>query len=198
VILFVVPGAAETFELTRDAIGDGELWRIATGHLSHASVDHLVWCVVVFLALGWILERRSPGRFAFGLLLSTVAVSFGVLLLAPGLPCYRGLSGIDSALFAMLAADYLRRALAERHWRGAAVVALFGLAFFGKTAVEAITGGALFVDVDRANLTPVPIAHVIGVLCGCLAALLPPPGRIWRHENRMRVPGGAGPRPRRV
>jgi hypothetical protein len=84
---------------------------------------------------------------------------------------YRGLSGLDSALYVTAAVT-----LGLRLWRherrlaaAAALVSVLGLA--GKVAYELATGAALFVDAAGLGFVPVPLAHATGALAGLLAAL---------------------------
>jgi hypothetical protein len=89
----------------------------------------------------------------------------GLWLWQPSLSSYCGLSGIDSALFALLVADVLRRAVAAR--RRALVVAagLVAAAFVAKIGYELTTASTVFVE---AAGMPVPLAHVIGAVGGLL------------------------------
>ncbi len=97
------PRAAGLLEYNRDALLAGEWWRALTGHWSHASLDHLGWDLSVFLILGCCLALRSPRTFWTTLVGSTLAISAALLTLGPQWQAYRGLSGIDTALFVTLA-----------------------------------------------------------------------------------------------
>ncbi len=85
-----------------------EPWRLVTGHLVHWSTEHLVWDLAVFLGLGVACELRSRRRTALALALAVVGIGWGARLWTPGLDVYRGLSGLDAALFTLLAARCLR------------------------------------------------------------------------------------------
>jgi hypothetical protein len=99
------------------------------------------------------------------------AISIAVLFLLPEMGIYRGLSGLDSAFFSLLAVTILRQKLSERNWLWVGIVGLVFLGFLGKTAYELATGLTLFVDSHAAGMVPVPLAHVAGAAVGCLSAL---------------------------
>jgi len=184
--LFALPalaGLAETFEWRRTAVLSGEWWRVLTGHLSHTSVPNLLWNLGTFLVLGAVCELQDRRRFLLATLLAGLAVSFAVLLFAPETTVYRGLSGIDSALFGLLLVQMVRRARNQRQPALAALLLATGGLFLGKLAYEVLAGQALFA-VDASGFVPVPLAHLAGALAGILVAWLP------HHmaSARMRMP----------
>lgn len=151
-LLAQAPGVASWLELDRAAVARGEVWRLLTGHWAHWTPDHFLWDSLAFLALAVLCETRVPR----GLLLGTVAgsalaVSAGVWLALPGIAAYRGLSGIDSALFVLLALS-----LSGKNPLARAALA----AFLAKVVWEVSTGSTLFAEAD--GFVPVPLAHLIG------------------------------------
>lgn len=171
----LVPALGDLFEYHRSAIAEGQVWRLATGHLAHASWDQLGLDLAVVLALGLAAPARAVLR---ALAASTFAIPAAVWLLQPELTSYRGLSGLGAALVALLAADVLRDHLRggggnpRRTGRGLALAAgatLVGLA--GKTAWELWTGTGLFLDTAAAGYVPVPLAHAVGGVCGVVVVL---------------------------
>jgi len=163
--VFGQPGWAEVLEFNRAALAQGELWRLFTGHLTHFSADHLKWDLAVFVALGSLVELRSRRHFIGCVAGSALLISLGVCWLQPQFVNYRGLSGIDSALFGYIALDILKLARAEgRH--GPAIAAVVAMTLFlAKIVFELVTGRAFFVESDTAFI-PVPLAHLIGALVG--------------------------------
>ena len=173
VVAFFLP-VTEWLQYDRAAIAAGQWWRILSGHLTHWSLDHLAWDVAAFVCLGALNERRDRRLFLVCTILAGVAVSAGVWLARPGMTFYRGLSGIDSALFVLLAAGILR----EARWPGDRLVtfvtgaALAG--FAAKTLWEIAAGSTVFVR-DASGFEPLPLAHVIGGTIGLLISLRPAP-----------------------
>ena len=169
-LLYLVPGAPDALAWDRHAIAAGEVWRVVTGHLVHWSAGHLIWDVGAFALLGALCESRGRGRTALCLAGSALAVSGLVWGLLPDMQRYGGLSGLDSALFALLGVDLLRE-----QWRQSGIAALslglaFCLALALKIGFEMTNGGAVFVGDLPAGVGPVPSAHLAGALAGILAA----------------------------
>lgn len=165
---WAIPGAATALQYDRTALASGELWRAVTGHCTHWSIDHLTWDLIVFAVFGALVEHHSRRRFASLIAGSALAISAAVWLLAPQLTHYRGLSGLDSALFAAFFAQLLRDAWGERSLLQAIVPALALLGFVGKSVYELTTGATLFVA-PTAAFTAVPLAHLVGAVVGAAA-----------------------------
>jgi hypothetical protein len=94
---------------------------------------------------------------------------------------YRGLSGIDSALFGLLTVLLIREALEAGDRRGLLLAGGFSILFAGKTAFELVSGAGVFVSDFGAAVSPVPLAHLAGAAVGAAAALV----------RRRALPGSA-------
>jgi rhomboid family GlyGly-CTERM serine protease len=142
-----------------------------SGHWTHYSLDHFFWDGLAFAALGVACERRSRSRFLACLAASALTISLSVWLLLPEMQVYRGLSGIDSAFFAFLAAamwnDRRRRAQPGQQAIAMACVVTFLL----KVAFELVTGSTVFVQGMGLDAVGVPLAHIVGAGCGFLTAV---------------------------
>lgn len=170
-------------ELDRAAVARGEVWRLVTGHWAHWTAGHLFWDSLAFFALAAACEVRiSRRRLLTTVLGSALAVSAGVWLALPEIERYRGLSGIDSALFVLLAVSLLRET--RNPWGGLALAA-----FLGKSAWEVWTGSTLFIAAGA--FVPVPLAHLVGGAWGVIAGLVGIAG-LPTHEHGKRVVGAAG------
>jgi rhomboid family GlyGly-CTERM serine protease len=173
VLIQALPGAREWLAYDRAPVFSGQLWRLMSGHLCHASSGHLLWNLAAFCILGAWLEHAH--RRAYRLLLPLSALGIGMVLMAlPQVVVYVGLSGVNSALTAFLIAGML---YASRGWRRFAATGLFALLAL-KLAYEWQTGTFLFVSLEP-GWTPLPAAHLSGGAIGLLAAVvasLPRPG----------------------
>jgi hypothetical protein len=137
----------------------GAVWRIATCHFTHFTYEQLAWDALVFLLLAIACTRRNRGAFRATLLASVVVVPIAVLALS-NVTTYRGLSGIDSALFGLLLVT---------EWRRSRVVALCGVAFAAKMIFEVNTGATVFLHSDA--FVAVPAAHIAGALVGVIVPM---------------------------
>ncbi|MDY0168688.1 MAG: rhombosortase [Thermoguttaceae bacterium] len=180
VLIHLSPVAGELLQYERAAIANGQIWRIVTCHLTHWSPDHLFWDVAVFACLAAVCLAESRRATWICLAVSAAAIPAAVWVLMPDMPTYRGLSGLDSALFALLTAMLIRRGAAGGNWRPAAVAGGLAAAFVGKTLFELLTGSTMFVDSGTALMVPVPLAHIIGAMVGGAAGMPASPGRANR------------------
>ncbi|HQF38567.1 MAG TPA: rhombosortase [Opitutaceae bacterium] len=164
----LIPGAAAAGQYDRAALAAGQLWRLVTGHWAHWGGEHLAWDLLVFAVFGALLERRSRRTFALVVAGSALAISAALWFAAPQFQLYRGLSGVDSALFTAFFAQLLRDAWHERSPLQGSVPALALAGFVGKSAYELATGATLFVDTSAAFVA-VPLAHLAGAAVGLVA-----------------------------
>jgi rhomboid family GlyGly-CTERM serine protease len=190
--VFCSPAATASLEFDRGAIAAGQWWRLVTSNLTHWNGENLFWNVVVFAVLGCLCEARGRTRYAVCISASALVIGISILLFEPHLSTCRGISGVDSALFALLAVTLLRAHWSERNWRWVAAVGVLVGGFAIKTIVELTTGRAIFVDTAAAGFTPMPLAHALGAAVGSLAAIsdlrLPAPGPASRAAGRSAAP----------
>ena len=186
VILACVAAASPTltaaWELDREAVAAGEVWRIFSGHLTHWNVDHLFWDAATFMALSLTCIARSPRQTAVCVIGSAVAISAVVLVGHPDVAVYRGLSGVDSALFALLAGSVALEAKRDRNPLLQWIAATMLLGFLAKTTYEIVTGATLFVDSDAAGFIPLASSHAAGAAVGLLVTAT--------RRSQMRKDGG--------
>jgi len=162
----LLPGVAEWLQYDRPAVAQGGSWRLMTSHFVHWSGEHLFWDVLALGLLGWMCERESPSRFLACVAVSAVLIPLSLSIAEPQMTTYRGLSGIDSALFAMLAVRVSRQAVTDRDWLRFSLIVTVSACFAAKITYELMTGGTLFVDSSAGVMTPMPLAHVVGGLVG--------------------------------
>lgn len=174
-LLSASPAFAPALEFHRASMDAGEYWRLITAHLVHFDTDHLRWDVAALLILGSLAERDGRSNFALTLAAAALAIGVGIWAGRPDLETYRGLSGIDSAIFGLVCARLVNDGWRVRHGFSVAVGALALAGFTMKCAVE-FTGGATVFATTGAGpapaYVPVPLAHVIGLAIGLAGALL--------------------------
>ncbi|MGZ4808457.1 MAG: rhombosortase [Thermoanaerobaculia bacterium] len=163
-------GAGGHFQYDRVAVDHGVVWRIATSAISHWSIDQLLWDGIAFALLGFVCARRWPARTRATLIASAIVIPLFIHLAMPAVWTYRGLSGVDSALFALAAC---RIAAEQRGWsRAMAAIAFAG--FLAKIGFEMISGSTLFVRELAPGVMSLPDAHVIGAIIGVAIAWADP------------------------
>lgn len=140
------------------------VYRVVTCHWMHWSTNHLIWDLAVFTILGAVCEWQSRRRYLWTLLFSAVAISLCVMHWLPQLGSYRGLSGIDTALFGLLVGDLLVWRIQERDWTGILFFSVFLIGLVGKISMEMVSHANIFVN--DTSFVPVPLAHLVGALIG--------------------------------
>ncbi|MBI3268472.1 MAG: rhombosortase [Planctomycetes bacterium] len=169
--LFLAPAATAALQFERAALAAGQAWRILTCHWTHFNLDQLVWNALPFAFLGGLCEREDRRRFLACLAGSALLLPLAVYAFVPTVKLYRGLSGVDSALFALLSASILREKVAARSWGWVVACACVLAGFFGKVVFEMATGATFFVDSAAAGMVPLPLVHVLGAAIGILAGV---------------------------
>lgn len=171
VLVFQQDQAANWLEYDRQAIMAGQLWRLITSHWVHWSASHLFWDLLLFGITGSLIEKNSRPVFIGIIILSSLFISCFVWFGQPQMMSYRGLSGLDSALFVFLSGWLTISGLKRKDTADVILSGFLFLFFAGKITYEAITGHSGFVD--SANLfIPVPSAHLIGAIAGIIVLLL--------------------------
>lgn len=146
----------------RAALEAGQLWRLATGHLVHLGVDHLLLdlgaLVLIRLVIGTAL---SAGAWIGATLVSMAAIDAGLYFGSPEIAWYVGLSGVLHGLlvagaFALLGTD-----------RTFAALLLVGVA--AKLAWEHAVGPLPW-SAEATGGPVITAAHLYGAIGGALFA----------------------------
>jgi hypothetical protein len=166
-LLQAVPAFSDLLQWSRGA-SLGLSW--ITAHLCHWSWNHLVWDVVVFAILSLLALRLFPSRYAWCLGIAAIAIILEIQWNQHELAAYRGLSGIDCALFALIVAALCRH---EHNPTGKFLALTATLAFLAKFLYELTTGWTLFVDdaQSTAPFVPAVSAHLVGFTTGMIVGL---------------------------
>ena len=173
-VVAALPFASSALQYERDSIMAGELWRFATCHVTHWNGEHLLWDLLMFVVLAAWCERRNPLRMRMCLAFGVIAVSSTVFLFFPHMQAYRGLSGVDTALFTLLAVELFHEGRRERDRLQCIATGGLLLGFVAKLAYEAIAGSTIFVDEQAAGFAPLVWDHLAGAVVGMVVALWPP------------------------
>lgn len=157
------------FEWSRSAIAGGEYWRLLTGHWVHLGINHLLLNLGGLLITGLLFTRHPPLGFWLGyLIVSPLAISAGLLIVAPELTWYRGFSGCLHGLLVFTALFNLQAVNLQSDARWSVIVLAF-LALklllesflYPATGVNPLIGGAVITQ-----------SHWLGALAGAIGGVL--------------------------
>ena len=171
------PALTAACEFVRPTPGRGEFWRLFTAHLAHYGVDHLTWDVAALLILGPMAEAEGRRVFASVLVGAALLIGVGVWAWQPQLTSYRGLSGLDSAVYGLVCARLVGTGWKERHGFSLALGALALAGFALKCGAELATNTTVFAASASEGYVPVPLAHLLGMAAGMAGAAWP---KGWR------------------
>ncbi|MCU0712515.1 MAG: rhombosortase [Pirellula sp.] len=169
-LIQVVPSLASPFEFQWKQDNPLLGYRLISCHAVHWSWNHLAWDLLMFVFLGAICEATDRFRFLVYLAASAIVIPHVVVAYHPELSAYRGLSGIDSGLFCLIAVDGFLQCRSKDDQKGMWVFAGCFLCLAAKLAAETAFGGNIFVR--DTSFVPVPIAHLAGATTGALMVLL--------------------------
>lgn len=158
-------------QFQRQAVLDGQWWRLLSGHLVHLGWGHALLNVAALWLVVWLFGReRSPRELGLLLLAPLLAVDAGLWFLMPGLQWYVGLSGILHGLLAGLLFVQVAGGSRRFLWLIVLVSVKIGWeTLFGPLPFMAgAAGGAVIVQ-----------AHAFGALGGVAAGLL-----LWAFPAR--------------
>lgn len=171
-LLQLLPVAARAAEFDRPTFSLARAHQLLTCHWAHWSIDHLAWSGGAFAILALACAVVVPRRLMPCIALSSISVGLAVWL-GTDLTSYRGLSGIDSALFTLLAAHVLRDGFTRGGGRAGMLALGLLLGFAAKLTFEAATGRAIFVAGEATGMVAVPLAHLVGAATGAGIAITP-------------------------
>jgi rhomboid family GlyGly-CTERM serine protease len=146
-----------------------QLHQLLGCHLLHWSAEHLFWDLAMFCVLGGLCERWWPKQYYITIAVSAVIIPLLIMVFQPNISSYRGLSGIDTAIFSLMATNVCFASLRRSDWSQAVLFGTLLISLVGKVAYEFVTGDLLFVS--ELNFIPLPLAHLIGGLVGAFAPL---------------------------
>jgi rhomboid family GlyGly-CTERM serine protease len=180
IVVFLCPRLTSLLQYDRAAVLDGEFWRVLTCQWTHWNFSHVLWDALMFVTLGALCERLCRTTFIACVAASAVLIPIVSAAALPVMHHYRGLSGLDSAMFVLLAVQLIR--LNRSRDRRLATAAALGLgAFVLKTVYECVTGSIIFVQPESV-FTPIPLAHIVG---GAIGLIIASQGGSHEHRNPL-------------
>ena len=165
----------EALRYDPQAIRDGELWRLLSGHLVHANGRHLLLNLAgLFLCQALTGVNWSLWQWSGRILLLALMISLGLWWLHPGLHWYVGFSGVLFGLYLMAAVESLPRQ--------ALISSLLVLLLLAKILMEQFSS----VKISSSGWIGVPVlvdAHLYGFLSGLLLLAAAQAGSWFTHTE---------------
>ena len=144
----------------KNAIADGQWWRILTGNFSHTNYSHLLMNLAGLWIISYLFQPNKKQLLSALLFISLVT---GFALLLSSIQIYVGLSGTLHGLFGLFA---LREAL---NGRNSSWLLVFGL--IAKIAWEQFVGPSSTTG-ELINARVAIEAHLAGALAGGFMAVV--------------------------
>lgn len=171
-VLIYAFGIESMLTLTRESIGEHQYTRIFTAHLVHWDLNHLIWDLIPFVVLGFVSVRMNPKLTFLNVGLSMLLISVGFIYFETDLNSYRGLSGIDSALFTSMVIYWAMICMQRKQFLISSLSVALLIGFIAKSMYEFATGNTLFADNSNGLYVAVASAHLIGGLVGVVTGML--------------------------
>lgn len=173
------PSTLALLDWNRAAILHGQWYRLFSAHLVHLGIWHLLLNTLALLLLGELLWQQLSARKVMALLLaSALGVGIGLLLTAPDLWRYAGLSGVLHGAWAgsaLLLLHARRDDPARSGW------ALALLLLSAKLVWENFGGHSL--SAQTLDMPVVLPSHALGALSGLVFA-----GLVWLASTVRALP----------
>lgn len=163
VSLFLMTGyAPESLVFNREAIAQGEIWRLFTGHFVHCDAEHLIFNVLGVLGLGLVFNKLSGKEIWLALATGMIAVNSWIWIGMKDLNIYCGLSALENTLLVVGLRSF---------WinDNKLMSVIIGLVTMTKISIEVATQGSIFTNT---SWQPVPQTHAAGFLAGLLLILI--------------------------
>jgi len=162
--LALLPGhLTDWLAFDRQAILDGEVWRLWTGHLVHFSLQQALLDIAALATVLYIAERELGARVAaLAMLLGAAMISLLLLAAAPGMQIYEGASGLSMVLGTAAAIQ-----LWHRSPRSHTVLVLMAGAVIGKLLLD-VSGSCPTCSSVPAGVSVAWQAHAAGLAIGGL------------------------------
>ncbi|PSW34982.1 rhombosortase [Photobacterium phosphoreum] len=163
-IIAQIPKLQPLLVWDRQAILNGEVWRILTGNITHTNWIHLSMNASAFIIISFIFRAHFT-PIHYSLLILSLSGIIGVGLFATQISWYAGFSGVLHGLFAWGAIRDIQTKT-KGGW-------LLLLGLIAKISWEQCFGGST----SSAELIGVQVAtqaHLIGAVSGAIIALITP------------------------
>jgi rhomboid family GlyGly-CTERM serine protease len=167
-LIQLMPAWRDALLYDRDALRQGQWWRLWTGHLVHYGWPHFIADGGLFLILGVLLESRHALFAKLSLGLMPLFVSGVIYWLDPEMFRYGGLSAVNLGLLLFLAAQGWQRNWTDWFWPAVLLI------YVGEVIFEIVQGGrgGGMIRFDDPGVRVATSAHLASAAYAVLAYLL--------------------------
>jgi hypothetical protein len=168
IILFYIPSLAYALQFNRKEMFSCKIYLFITCHFTHWNFKHMIIDTFIFLALSYLCiffsfkSIYSIAQYFIYLLIPSILISIAVLIFNPEINFYRGLSGIDWALYFILMVQLYFAA--HWLWKTGAIIMFF--LFSLMIIYQIISKHSIFVPDMGEGVVTVPSAHIAGAISG--------------------------------
>lgn len=163
VIGSAVPSITSVFIYDRQAVSEGEVWRIITCSFVHFNYTHLFYNLLAFGISGWITEKRGNNHFMLLCILMTTFIGIALFIFQSGMMYYGGLSGMACGAVLYCALLGLRD---PAPWRNVFLCIVTALPI--KIALEIYNNSSLLPYWKQQTFVTIPSSHFVGSIIALL------------------------------
>ena len=159
ITVYQLPALSSLLVFDRHAIEQGQLWRLATGHVVHFSSTHLIADVLGFAVTAGLIERLRLDGCAVLFMAMAIGICAVLFAFEPDMRFYGGLSGMVYGATTYVALFGLRCSRRYRAVGGLTLAAILLL-----LVRDFLPGEASALITREQPFKPVPLSHLAGVV----------------------------------
>jgi len=170
-------GWREALVYQRDALAQGEWWRVWTGQLVHFGWPHFVADAGLFLILGRLLEWQYPWASRCSLVVMPVVITATIYWCDRSMIRYGGLSAVNLGFLVFLACRGWQKNWFDWFWPSVLLI------YVGEVVLEATIGhghGGGMIQFDDPSIHVATDAHIASAVYGVA---------LWRVVRRREAAG---------
>ena len=166
-IFFTLGAVPESLYYNKEAISNGEIWRLVSAHIVHSDLEHLVWNLCALIILSLLIERESRSLLIAALLTGIVSINYYLWINAIGVINYAGFSGVLNTLLVIaLFQQWQKKSHSIFMHYLPLIIYIFSLL---KIVFELFYQQMIF---TQTSWQAVPQVHLVGFIAGTILAVL--------------------------
>ena len=173
ITLFYLPSLADALQFDREKIFSYKIYLFFTCHFTHWNFRHMLIDTFIFLALSYLCiffsfkNKYTVMQYFTHLLIPSILIAIAVLVFNPEIKFYRGLSGIDWALYFVLMVQLYFAA----HWLWKTGAIMMFFLFLFMMIHQFMSKHSIFVPDMGEGIVTLPSAHIAGAVSGIASML---------------------------